>query len=344
MPRRPSSGRPAGQYTQAVRLFRLYQLLEASPEGVRLEEAARELGVTARSIRRDLKALEVAGVELEHVDLGTERRVRRTRSLKSTEPIKLTRFQRYSLAAVRRVFDVFTGTPLHDDFSQLFARLSPTDDEGAMVDRFLYIPEAPKNYRKLKDQIYEIYDGILRSLTLTFSYEGGTTPGTRKVEPYALVMYQNGLYVVGRDVQKNADRTFAVERMKRVRALTQSPFTRDPDFNVSKLFEGAFGIFGGGGERHHVVVDFSARLVPLVEPREWHPTQRVTRLEDGGVRIEFEVTSLTEVQGWVLRWGAGAVVRAPEVLRQRVRDEQRRALAAYDAPSEGAAVVAPSSA
>ncbi len=84
--------------------------------------------------------------------------------------------------------------------------------------------------------------------------------------------------------------------------------------------------------------------MPLVEPREWHPTQRVTRLEDGGVRIEFEVTSLTEVLGWVLRWGAGAVVRAPEVLRQRVRDEQRRALAAYDAPSEGAAVAAPSSA
>ncbi len=333
MPRRPSSGRPAGQYTQAVRLFGLYQLLESHPEGVRLDDAGRELGVTARSIRRDLKALEVAGVEIEHVDVGNERRVRRTRSLKTTEPIRLTRFQRYSLAAVRRVFDVFAGTPLHDDFSQLFARLSPSgDDEGAMVDRFLYIPEAPKNYRKLKDQIYEIYDGILRSLTLQFSYEGGTTPGSRKIEPYALVMYQNGLYVVGRDIQKNADRTFAVERMKRVKALVNAPFQRNPDFNVSKLFEGAFGIFGGGGERHHVVVDFSPRLVPLVEPREWHPTQRVTRLEDGGIRVEFEITSLTEIQGWVLRWGAGAVVRAPEVLRQRVRDEQRKALARYDEP------------
>jgi len=338
MPRRPSSGRPAGQYTQAVRLFGLYKLLDSHPEGVRLDDAGRELGVTARSIRRDLKALEVAGVEIEHVDVGTERRVRRTRSLKSTEPIRLTRFQRYSLAAVRRVFDVFAGTPLHDDFSQLFARLSPSgDDEGAMVDRFLYIPEAPKNYRKLKDQIYEIYDGILRSLTLQFSYEGGTTPGSRKIEPYALVMYQNGLYVVGRDIQKNADRTFAVERMKRVKALSAAAFQRDPNFNVSKLFEGAFGIFGGGGERHHVTVDFSPRLVPLVEPREWHPTQKVTRLEDGGIRVEFEVTSLAEVQGWVLRWGAGAVVRTPEVLRQRVRDEFAKALDRYDAP--GPAVV-----
>ena len=63
MPRKPSPGRPSGQYTQAVRLFRLFQLLEASPEGVRIDDAARELGVTARSIRRDLKALELANTE-----------------------------------------------------------------------------------------------------------------------------------------------------------------------------------------------------------------------------------------------------------------------------------------
>jgi hypothetical protein len=44
MPRRPSPGRPAGQYTQAVRLFRLHQLLEAVAEGMRIDDAARELG------------------------------------------------------------------------------------------------------------------------------------------------------------------------------------------------------------------------------------------------------------------------------------------------------------
>lgn len=334
MPRRPSSGRPSGQYTQAVRLFKLYELLESNPEGIRLEDAATQLTVTPRSIRRDLKALEMAGVEIESHETETERRIRRKASASTAEPIRMTRFQKYSLAALRRVVDVMQGTPFHDDFSQLVARLiTPGSEDGAMVERFLYIPEAPKNYRKLKDQIYEIYDGILRSYTLQFQYDGGTTPGPRRVEPYALVLYQNGLYVVGRDVQKNADRTFAVERMKRVRVVANAPFKRDPNFNVSKLFEGAFGIFGGGSERIHVAVDFVQRLAPVVEPREWHPSQKISHLPEGGIRVEFDVTSLTEVVGWVLRWGAGAVVRAPEELRRRVQDEQRKALARYDEAS-----------
>ncbi len=337
MPRKPSPGRPSGQYTQAVRLFRLFQLLEASPEGVRIDDAARELGVTARSIRRDLKALEMSGTEIEHADVDGERRVRRMRTGRTTEPIRLTRFQRYSLAAVRRVFDVLAGTPLHDDFSQLFAKLFPAgDEEGAMTERFVYIPEAPKSYRKLKDQIYEIYDGILRTLTLQFQYEGGTTPGLRKVEPYALVLYQNGLYVVGRDVQKGELRTFAVERMRRVRAMANAPFKRDPSIDVSKNFEGAFGLFTTG-ERQHVVVDFAAGVAPYIEPREWHHSQKLSRLEDDSLRVEFDVTNLTEVVGWVLRWGSNAVVREPPELVRRVRDEHAKAAARYSQPEAAAA-------
>ncbi len=329
MPRKPSPGRPTGQYTQAVRLFRLSQLLEAAPEGVRIDDAARELSVTARSIRRDLKALELSGTELEHVDVDGERRVRRVRTGRSSEPIRLTRYQRYSLAAARRVFDVLAGTPLHDDVSNFFAKLIPPgDEEGAMTERFVYIPEAPKNYRKLKDQIYDIYDGILRSLTLQFHYEGGTTPGSRKLEPYALVLYQNGLYVVGHDVQKDAVRTFAVERMRRVRVLANAPFKRDPNIDVSRLFEGAFGIIGGG-ERQRVVVDFAPAVAHLVESREWHHTQRLSRTDDEALRVELEVTNLQEVITWVLRWGASAVVREPPELVRRVREEHAKALGRY---------------
>ena len=127
--------------------------------------------------------------------------------------------------------------------------------------------------------------------------------GRRKLEPYALVLYQNRLYVVGRDVQKDADRTFAIDLMKRVRALPAAPFKRNPEFNVQRLFEGAFGIYGGGAERQHVVVDFDARVAQYIEPREWHPTQKTSRLPGGDLRIEFDATGLTEVVGWVLRFG-----------------------------------------
>lgn len=335
MVRRASPGRPAGKYTQATRLLLLYHRLESSPRGVHIDELAREFDVTSRSIRRDLEALTEAGIEIESVDIDGERRVRLARTGRSTEPIRLTRFQRYSLMAVRRVFDVLAGTPIHDDLSQLFAKLapaktdSPDGSSSSLTDRFVYIPDAPKNYRNFKDQIYEIYDGVLRNLTLSFHYDGGTTAGRRKLQPYALVLYRNGLYVVGRDVTKKAWRTFAVERMRRVRALSRAPFKRDPNFDVSKLFDGAFGIVAGS-ERHHVVVDFDSKVATYIEEREWHPSQKITRTSDG-VRCELDVAITEELVSWILRWGASAKVRQPPELVERIRAEYARALEAYNA-------------
>ena len=331
MARRPTPGRPSGQYTQAVRLFQLYHRLETSPDGMRIDDLAREMGVTPRSIRRDLKALESAEQPLETVMVDGERRVRLTRTGRTNEPIRMTRFQRYSLAAVRRVFDVLAGTPIHDDLSQLFTKLSPPGADGdapGLGDRFLYIPEAPKNYRRFKDQVYEIYDGVLRSLTLSFTYEGGSTPGSRKLEPYSMVLYRNGLYVVGMDVGKRAPRTFAVERMRRVKALAQTPFVRDPTFDVSKLFDGSFGMISTGAPQR-VIVDFEKRVAPFIEERMWHPSQKITRGANG-TRCELTVAISEELIAWVLRWGGSAHVIAPVELRERVRAEMLRGMANYD--------------
>lgn len=334
MTRRTSPGRPTGKYTQAVRLFNLFHRLENSPEGVRIDDLARELDVTARSVRRDLKALQGAEIELENHDVNNERRIRLARTGKSTEPIRMTKFQRYSLTAVRRAFDVLEGTPFHDDLSQLFAKLAQGNAaEGTpseqLADRFVYIPDAPKNYKKFRDQLYEIYDGVLRSLTLAFYYDGGSSSGQRKLEPYSLVLYRNGLYVVGHDVQRNEPRTFAVERMKRVRALANAPFVRNPEFVVGKMFEGAFGIITGREQRPRVSITFEPEVAQYIVEREWHPSQKIETNVDGGGVIEFDVHVSQELVGWVLRWGPSVKVLAPPELVQKVKDQYTRAAALY---------------
>lgn len=60
-------GRPSGTYTQAARLMRLYRELW-SRDGETLDALARDLGVTTRTVRRDLAALTEAGYAIERVD------------------------------------------------------------------------------------------------------------------------------------------------------------------------------------------------------------------------------------------------------------------------------------
>lgn len=60
-------GRPSGTYTQAARMMRLYRELW-SRDGETLDALARDLGVTTRTVRRDLDALTEAGCAIERVN------------------------------------------------------------------------------------------------------------------------------------------------------------------------------------------------------------------------------------------------------------------------------------
>jgi predicted DNA-binding transcriptional regulator YafY len=57
-------GRPAGSHTQAVRIVRILRRLYRN-ELLELSELAEYLGVTVRTLRRDLHAIQRGGVKLQ---------------------------------------------------------------------------------------------------------------------------------------------------------------------------------------------------------------------------------------------------------------------------------------
>src|SRR6185503_8094049 len=96
-----------------------------------------------------------------------------------------------------------------------------------------------------------------------------------------------------------------------------------------RYFHGAFGIYLGD-LTEHVIIDFAADVRELVEARTWHPSQTLARLENGGVRLELDVSDLVQVANWAIGWGPLAHVRAPHTLVLRVAREHREAAALYD--------------
>jgi predicted DNA-binding transcriptional regulator YafY len=54
-------------------------------------------------------------------------------------------------------------------------------------------------------------------------------------------------------------------------------------------------------------------------------------LEGGGLVLSFRAPVNVGVLRWVLQYGAAVEVLAPETLRQQVRGELNRGIAAYDA-------------
>lgn len=79
---------------------------------------------------------------------------------------------------------------------------------------------------------------------------------------------------------------------------------------------------------HRVIVELTAAKAQLVSSREWHPSQVVTTLPDGRVRVG-RAPSLAPIVSWVLEWGPHARAIAPDTLVTHVVRELDEAHAQY---------------
>src|SRR5262249_25791023 len=223
------------------------------------------------------------------------------------------RRERYPLRAVRSMFDVLKDTPLYEDVAsiceKLMELLTPSEREelATFGERFVYVPDGGvKNYEGKEDALDALQTGILTRRLVSYVYRGATSGKHQRgvLAPYALLLYRHGLYVVAHrsaDVEAAAQvRTegrgvVAVERFVEAEWLPRTRFEMPKGLRLADLFQGAFGVHVSGAAEaaQRVVIEFGKDRREHVAARQWHPTQKVAALADGGLRLEVEVSDLT---------------------------------------------------
>ncbi|HRQ89228.1 MAG TPA: WYL domain-containing transcriptional regulator [Bacteroidia bacterium] len=176
---------------------------------------------------------------------------------------------------------------------------------------------------------------VLESRELHFEYRKlkDAAPSKRRIQPYHLAEIDGGWYVIGHDLDRDARRTFAVQRMRAVH-LTTRRFLRSRDFRLDDHFAGSFGVWAGedrGAPAYRVRIRFHGFAARVVAERRWHPSQEIAEIEPGGEVIEIAMTlsALEDIARWVLGFGGQAEALEPPELRERVAAELRRAVARY---------------
>ncbi|MBI2377286.1 MAG: WYL domain-containing protein [Deltaproteobacteria bacterium] len=333
------AGRKQGVYSQATRIIRLLEVLTSRGQGAALASLAEELGVSERQMRRDLAALRQAGYLIEDATIDGKIGVRLKE--KRAGSVTLTLRERYTLLAMRRVFSVLEGTPFHEDIESIYAKVSASlGDRGKaeadrLMDCFAYLPDGgTKAYEGKEEVLDALLTGVIRRFRVEYTYKGANGRAREGLlEPYAVVLYKHGLYVIGRPVPEDGTEStktyvYAVERFTSAEHVRGANFQIPAEFVIDRHLEGAFGIYLGGSPQH-VVLEFEARAVPYVEARAWHRTQKITRLPAGRARLELDVADLTQLAQWVVGWGPLVRVISPEGLAVRVRTEHEDAAARY---------------
>jgi proteasome accessory factor B len=129
---------------------------------------------------------------------------------------------------------------------------------------------------------------------------------------------ENLWYLFAFDLDRGELRTFALPRIRNVR-VSKTKFRRPIDFSIGRYLEQSFGVFARPTKTKHTIhIAFDSFAAPLVQERQWHPSQKITQLQNGGIELSLRLGNLEEIERWILSWGRHAQVLAPPELRDRL--------------------------
>ena len=352
------------ELTPHRRIDRVKELLASHPRGVSLYHLAETLAVDPRTMRRYLKEIE-REYELSPVRArGGGPCLWRIHPRELPRKVEMRRPQAYALLATRRMFDSLQGSALFDEIDMAVGKLRAFADRpgrgvnaglsnARLEERFVYLPRLARDYSDKSEELDELFLAVseLRPLSLRHPrsrklwWDKSRDERTRDekgreekvtIHPYALVLYQEGVYCVGFVPARDEIRTFALDRMRDVQALADERFDLPANFRVEEHFEGEFGV-AVPKQPTKVVIELDAVAARGMRDIKVHPSQKTVTTPGGGLRITLNVDDALSLASYVLSLGSGAQVLEPEPLREHLRAELELMLANY-APLDGVLV------
>jgi predicted DNA-binding transcriptional regulator YafY len=139
----------------------------------------------------------------------------------------------------------------------------------------------------------------------------------RLVDPYHLANINGEWFLFAYDHARKDIRTFSPARIQTARP-TGTRFERSQKFSLEKRLRDSFGVHSGEG-KFDVVIRFGPRAADYIREKKWHASQTLRDLKGGAVELKMQLSSLGEVQRWVLSWGGDARVLQPPELVDSIR-------------------------
>jgi predicted DNA-binding transcriptional regulator YafY len=288
-----------------------------------------ELGVSKRTVQRDMDALERGGFPITSEERNGTVLWRFMEGFRVDTPLSLELTELMALYFSRGLLKPLEGSPIYEAIESAISKIGsaiPAQghnflrevDSGIAVSQFGW-----KDYSRSRDVITALTKAIYHHFTVEMKHAaaGKKNAIDRTVDPYKLWYANGGLYLVAWDYKRDEFLVFAVERIRSVQ-LTNRRFPVRPDFDFDKMRESAFQMIWGVPKK--VRLRFSPSQAPYASERTWHPSQKITHEPDGSVVMELEVGDLWEVKRWLIGWGADVEVIEPKELCQAIAEEARR--------------------
>ena len=323
--------RPSGKRDRLARMLRVAAVLQAHPDGIRPPEIARRVGVTTRTVYRDLHALE------DEVDIKTWSAdgLWGVVSEAFLPPLKLTLDEAMAVVLSARLM-VRYADKYDPDLAAAFEKLEDVLPPvlADHVERTMdVLAEVPRD-ADFNERVHRLVRAWAERRIVTFRYEPAAyapdaAPRDAVVHPYLIEpsLQTHALYLIGYDETRDGLRTFKIERVRDV-VLTPRSFEPPESGELERTLLRAWDIIADQPTTR-VVLRFDRAVAARVRETTWHPSQRLTAEGDGSLRFEATVAGPIEIRLWILSWGDAVEVLEPPALRDDVAATHARAARRY---------------
>jgi predicted DNA-binding transcriptional regulator YafY len=303
------------------RMMRMHQLLQTGkfPNASRL---AGEFEVSTKSIHRDLEFMrDRLGLPLA---FNAERNgYYYTQQVRSFPTLQMTEGELMAMVVAEKALQQYRGTNLEKPLLTAFKKMSASLPDTISVN--LADWEQTISFSTRAEPILDLATFKIlgeatanrEQLELLYRKPGQRESEIRVVDPYHLANINGEWYLFAYDHWRKDIRTFVPARMKRVKP-TGKTFTRPHKFSLEKRLHDSFGVHSAQGE-FQVVIRFNELVADYIREKKWHPSQQLHELKNGGLELRLKLSSLPEIERWILSWQGNAVAIKPPELAEMVR-------------------------
>ncbi len=307
---------------EVIRQWTILKELEASRRAT-IDDLARQTGVTTRTIRRDLDALQEAGFPLfDETHDGKKYWTLEQKAFRRLDDTAFTLAELSALYFSRTLVECLSGTPFERDVRSAFDKLSGALTPGMrqFLDQMPLVIQAKAEpgtqaVAPRTKEVAQLLEATLHHRRVTMRYHSFSSNREKSygLEPYRLVFAQGRLYVIGFVPEYGELRTFAADRIAQV-SLTEERF--EPLELPEDAFAHSLGVNQGTAER--IELTFAPKIARYVRERVWHPSQQATDQPDGSLRLTLDVCNDWALKSWVLGFGGLATVISPSTLQAEI--------------------------
>ena len=339
----PLSIRHPSDYALAMssvgKIRRLLQILEYLQSGRKYHtgELSEFVGVSKRTIFRDLKVLQDSGVQLLYDDAEQGYWIPPSTFLPPTD---LTVNETRSLLLLGEKLGGGSGIPLQtsarDGALKLLANLPPQlrSQLSDLSDRVQISLKPMQPLADSQEHYQRVLEAIEKRRKIRLSYDSLAEKQqiSTLVSPYQMLFQNRSWYVIGRSSLHKEVRTFHVGRIQSS-IITNDSYEIPPRFTLKKYFGNAWRMIREEPEVE-VIVRFKPLVAKNVSEVQWHSTQRLVWNPDGSLNFHAQVAGIREISWWILGYGDQAEVLAPRSLRELIFSHIQKMASAYPATVE----------